>query len=150
MSAKEEVINATPEKGDEKTDRNGVIQLRDRNDRNTLAAIVTSPIMPSDLEVVGTIQSAGIRPIGASHLDVVGTLGTNRPITSSHLRIAEMMGSRPIFFDDEKFIDDVEMPGHRPILVSNPALINAEMVLANRPIFSNTVDDAPAMMGYLD
>jgi hypothetical protein len=143
MSIQEEVIDATvtPSNDEEQS----AIQL------HNLAVIAASPIMPSDIEIVGTILDGGIRPIAASHLDIVGTLLGNRPITSSHLRISEIMpGNRPVFFDDIKLIDHVEMAGHRPILASDPALMGADMLLGNRPIFTNNIDDAPALMGYID
>lgn len=143
MSIQEEVIDATVTPANE--EEQSAIQL------HNLAVIAASPIMPSDIEIVGTILDGGIRPIAASHLDIVGTLLGNRPITSSHLRIAEVMpGNRPIFYDDIKLIDHIEVSGHRPILASDPALMGADMLLGNRPIFTNNTDDAPALMGYID
>jgi hypothetical protein len=143
MSIQEEVIDATATSSSD--EGQGAIQIH-----NALA-IAASPVMPSDIEIVGTILDGGIRPIAASHLDIVGTLLGNRPITSSHLRIAEVMpGNRPIFYDDIKLIDHIEVSGHRPILASDPALMGAEMLLGNRPIFTNNTDDAPALMGYID
>lgn len=154
MSTKEDAIDVTPEDAGENGDRKGGLQLHDQDEsdqhQQTAIVLAGSPVMPSDLEIVGTILDGGIRPIGASHLDIVGTLGAGRPVTSSHLRIAEMMGNRPIFFDEVKLIDDVDLPGHRPIMVSNPGLMHAEMVLRQRPIYSNAIDDAPSLMGYLD
>ena len=157
MSAKEDAIDVTPEDNAGKSDvGKGGLHLHDQDqyDQHQQTAIVLagSPVMPSDLEIVGTILDGGIRPIGASHLDIVGTLGAGRPVTSSHLRIAEIMpGNRPIFFDEIKLIDDVDLPGHRPVLVSDPGLMGADLVLRQRPIFSNApIDDASSAMGYLD
>lgn len=125
-------------------------------------AIVTSPstsymdrpVMPSELEVAGTIQSAGIRPIASSNLAVVGTILNGRPIMSSSFKVAELLpGNSPIFCDEVKYLSgDAGLPGNRPILVSPPALLAASVLMGNRPIFSNeTVDPEPAvLMGYLD
>lgn len=142
MSA--EVIDVTPETSDSD---DGAIQL---HSQPSLSAW-NRPIMSSEIEVVDTIQSSGIRPIAASHLDIVGTLMGGRPITSSHLRISEILpGNSPIFFSDIKMIDGNEGLLGRPVMASDPALLNSGLGFGNRPIASNETDDAPTLMGYID
>lgn len=141
-----EVIEATatPAAGDAK---NGAIQIREAMS----LSIWNRPVMPSEIEVVGEIQSAGTRPIEASHLAVFGTILNGRPILSSSLKVAEMLpGGRPIFFSDFHGVEGAELPGGRPIMVSQPGLLAASTLPGGRPIFSNDVDDALTLMGYID
>ncbi len=114
-------------------------------------AVWNRPVMSSDLEIVGTIQIAGIRPIAASHLDVYGTILTNRPVMASHLKIFEMLpGDRPVFYSDIHMVEGEGLPGSRPVMVSDPALLHASTLPGNRPIASNNIDDAPTLMGFID
>jgi hypothetical protein len=141
-----EVIEATATPAEGET-KNGAIQIREAMS----LSIWNRPVMPSDIEVVGEIQSAGTRPIEASHLAVFGTILNGRPILSSSLKVAEMLpGGRPIFFSDFHGVEGAELPGGRPIMVSQPGLLAASTLPGGRPIFSNDVDDALTLMGYID
>ena len=125
----------------------GAIQLS----QQTHLAVWDLPAMSSDLEIAGTILDGGIRPIAASHLDLYGTILTNRPVVSSHLKIFEMLpGDRPVFYSDIHMVESEEYPGHRPVMVSDPALLNGSTLPGNRPIASNAIDDAPNLMGFID
>lgn len=138
-----DVIDVTPEASESK---DGAIQLHNQPSLSSW----NRPIMPSEMEVVGTIQSSGVRPIAASHLEVFGTLMGGRPIESNHLKIAEMIGDSPIFYSEIKMLDGNDGLFGRPVMASNPDLMNADTVLGSRPIASNAIDDAPALMGFLD
>lgn len=137
MSA--DVIDVTPE-----AEQMGAIRLH-----NQPSLSVWNPPDSGEIEIVGTIQDGGIRPIGASHLEIVGTLLTNRPIMASHLRIFEMVDNRPVFCDDIKMVEGQGFDG-RPVMASDPDLMTDNMVFGQRPIASNKIDDAPAMMGFID
>ncbi|MGV0024040.1 hypothetical protein [Phormidesmis priestleyi] len=138
-----EVIDATSEAAESKE---GAIQLH----RQPSLSIWNRPIMPDDLEVVGTIQSSGIRPIAASHLAIYGTLMGGRPIEANALRVADMVGDSPIFYNDVEMIEGDNGIFGRPIMVSDPALMNAEEGFGSRPIASNQIDDPRALMGFID
>ena len=69
MSA--DVIDVTPE-AEKKADKKGAIALH----KQPSLSVWNRPVMSSDIEIAGTIQDGGIRPIGASHLEIVGTLLT--------------------------------------------------------------------------
>lgn len=137
MSA--DVIDVTPE-----AEQIRAIQLH-----NQPSLSVWNPPDSGEIEIVGTIQDGGVRPIGASHLEIVGTLLTNRPIMASHLRIFEMVDNRPVFCDDFKMLEGQGFDG-RPVMASDPDLMTDNMVFGQRPIASNAIDDAPAMMGFID
>jgi hypothetical protein len=138
-----EVIDVTSEAAESKE---GAIQLH----RQPSLSIWNRPIMPDDMEVVGTIQSAGIRPIAASHLSIYGTLMGGRPIESNALKVADMVGDSPIFYNDVQMIEGDNGIFGRPIMVSDPALMNAEAGYGSRPIASNQIDDPRALMGFID
>jgi hypothetical protein len=138
-----EVIDVTPEAAKSKE---GAIQLHGQPP----LSIWNRPIMPDDMEVVGTIQSAGIRPIAASHLAVYGTLMGGRPIESNALKVADMVGSSPIFYNDVQMIEGNNGIFGRPVMVSDPALMNSEAGFGGRPIASNQIDDPRALMGFID
>lgn len=143
----EEVIEATATPAEGKA-KGGAIQI---HSETPSLSIRNRPVMPSNIDVIGTIQSSGIRPIEASHMAVYGTILNGRPISASNLRVAEMLpGNSPIFYSDFHSVESLELAGHRPVMESEPGLMSAEMLLGNRPIFSNTVDDAPALMGFID
>ncbi|MEP0917769.1 hypothetical protein NC981_13130 [Leptolyngbya sp. DQ-M1] len=108
------------------------------------------PIMSDDFEVAGTIQSAGIRPIEASHMAIYGTIMNGRPIMSSNLKVAEMLpGNRPIFYSDFHAVEGSETLG-RPVMASEPGLLSANRHMGDRPVFSNDLDDSTALMGFID
>ncbi len=142
MSA--DVIDVTPE-AEKKAEKKGAIALH----KQPSLSVWNRPVMSSDIEIAGTIQDGGIRPIGASHLEIVGTLLTNRPIMASHLRIFEMVDKRPVFCDEIKMLESEGLYG-RPVMASDPDLMNDNMGFGQRPIASNNVDDAPALMGFID
>ncbi len=138
-----EVIDVTPEEAESKE---RAIQLH----RQPSLSIWNRPIMPDDMEVVGTIQSAGIRPIAASHLEIYGTLMGGRPIEANALKVADMVGDSPIFYNDVQMIEGDNGIFGRPIMVSDPALMNAAEGFGSRPIASNQIDDPRALMGFID
>ncbi|MBD2080568.1 hypothetical protein [Leptolyngbya sp. FACHB-17] len=108
------------------------------------------PIMSDDFEVAGTIQSAGIRPIEASHLAIYGTIMNGRPVMSSSLKVAEMLpGNRPIFYSDFHAVEGSETFG-RPVMASEPGLLSADRHMGDRPVFSNDLDDSTTLMGFID
>lgn len=105
-----------------------------------------------EIEIAETFTSAGLRPIGASHLDIAGFILNNRPIMASHLHVLEysLPGGRPIFASDIIVRDDLTLPGGRPIVASDPHLMESGMITGGRPIASNEIDDGEALMGFLD
>ncbi|MEB3293958.1 MAG: hypothetical protein VKJ24_12435 [Synechococcales bacterium] len=118
-----------------------------------VAMVGGRPVMPSEVQIVGTIMSAGERPIATSSMEVFGTFFNGRPIASSSLRLADMLpGDRPIFYSDVQMLaGDAGLPGNRPIMVSPAGMLSAALLPGNRPIFSNQIDPEPAaLMGYLD
>jgi hypothetical protein len=106
----------------------------------------------AEIEIAESFTSAGLRPIGASHLEIFGMILNNRPITASHLHVLEysLPGGRPIFAGDIVVCDDLTLPGGRPIVASDPHLLDASMIMGGRPIASNDIDDAETLMGFLD
>ncbi|GAP98798.1 hypothetical protein NIES2104_53540 [Leptolyngbya sp. NIES-2104] len=111
---------------------------------------INRPVMSDDFEVAGTIQSAGIRPIEASHMEVYGTIMNGRPVSSSNLKVAEMLpGNRPIFYSDFHSVEGSETFG-RPVMLSEPGLLAAAQHMGGRPVFSNDIDDAANLMGFID
>jgi hypothetical protein len=147
MSQVEPVVEPTTPATKRKA-KAGAIQL---SQQQPSLAVWNRPVMASEIEVAGTIQVAGVRPIAASHLDVYGTILNNRPIMSSPLRLFEMLpGARPVFYSDIHMVEGEGYPGERPVMVSDPALLNASTLPGNRPIASNEIDDAPTLMGFID
>lgn len=105
-----------------------------------------------EIEIAESFTSAGLRPIGASHLEIIGTILKNRPIMASHLRVMEysIPGHRPVFASEMIVRDDLTLPGGRPIMASDPHLLEASMIMGGRPIASNDTEDGEVMMGFLD
>lgn len=112
------------------------------------------PANSSEIEIFGNFSSSGIRPIGASHFEVYGTIFRNRPIMASHLEVLNgaLPGESPIFASDLIVRDDLTLPGGRPIVASDPGLMNADLLMGGRPIASNTLsqDNGEMPMGYID
>ncbi len=84
-----------------------------------------------------------------------GHLPGNRPITASHLKIADSFrsvgGSRPIFASQMKVAGTLVASGTRPISASTLVLSETYKLMGNRPIASNEIDeDSVDLMGYLD
>lgn len=76
------------------------------------------------------------RPVEPSHLDVVrtySTVGSNRPVTKGTMEISNTL----------------TISGNRPIALSSLQISDTH-IMGNRPIASNEIDDAAALMGYLD
>lgn len=139
---------ATPAEGEGSANSQSSVAIEILNPPSLSAG--NRPVMSDDFEVAGTIQSSGIRPIEASHMEVFGTILNGRPISTSNLRVAEMMpGNRPIFYSDFHSVEGSETMG-RPVMASEPGLLSAEMLLGNRPVFSNAIDDAANLMGFID
>jgi hypothetical protein len=105
-----------------------------------------------EIEIAETFTSAGLRPIGASHMEIFGTILNNRPIMASHLQVLDysLPGNRPIFASDIIVRDDLTLPGGRPIMASDPNLLEAGMIMGGRPIASNEIDDSETLMGFID
>ncbi|MGL5083318.1 MAG: hypothetical protein ACRC8A_17700 [Microcoleaceae cyanobacterium] len=79
------------------------------------------------------------RPIGESHLEIVGTLmGGHRPI----MRASSV--SSVVLVDSE---DSVGSMANRPIAAID---LHVTGMLMNRPVASNEIDDPFLLMGYLD
>ncbi|HIK16081.1 MAG TPA: hypothetical protein IGS53_12460 [Leptolyngbyaceae cyanobacterium M33_DOE_097] len=126
----------------------GALQLR-----QPTSMIMNRPVMPSELEVTSTMTVAGVRPVIASHLDLVGSFLNGRPISASHLVVKELLpGGRPVFASELVLADDGMLPGNRPIMASDPLLMHSSTLPGNRPIAPNDIDDPEpsALMGYLD
>lgn len=115
------------------------------------AMIQNRPIMPSDVEVVETLTVAGVRPIAASHMALVGSFLNGRPISASSIKVLDTLpGDRPIFASEIKMVEGTMLPGDRPIMVSDPHLLQASLLPGNRPIASNDIDDPESLMGFID
>jgi hypothetical protein len=107
--------------------------------------------MQSEVEVVGTLQMAGERPVAASEMAVFGTLLNGRPIESTGLKIYdELPGARPIFVSDFHAVEGLDLPGGRPVMASPAALMKAEQLPGGRPISSNDIDNDYELMGFID
>lgn len=77
------------------------------------------------------------RPVEPSHLDVVrtySTVGSNRPVTKGTMEISNTL----------------TISGNRPIAVGGLQISESHIIMGNRPVASNEIDDAAALMGYLD
>jgi hypothetical protein len=67
------------------------------------SAMMVRPIQPAVMTIVGTFQSAGVRPIGAGHLILSGHMHDNRPVAASDPKFTEgsrLLGTRPIASND--------------------------------------------------
>jgi hypothetical protein len=114
------------------------------------SSIWNSPVMTSQIEVVGTLQMAGQRPVTASNMAIFGTILNGRPIEASNLKLYDQTGSSPIFFSDFHAVEGLDLPGGRPVMASSAGLMAAMTLTGGRPVFSNEADDAGDMMGYID
>ncbi|MEY3827399.1 MAG: hypothetical protein RLZZ148_2218 [Cyanobacteriota bacterium] len=73
----------------------------------------------------------------AGHLKVVSTytsVGGQRPVTASGMEVSGTL----------------TISGNRPIAVSHLNISETYTVMGNRPVASNEIDDAEALMGFLD
>jgi hypothetical protein len=114
------------------------------------SSIWNSPVMTSQIEVVGTLQMAGQRPVTASNMAIFGTILNGRPIEASNLKLYDQTGSSPIFLSDFHAVEGLDLPGGRPVMASSAGLMAAMTLTGGRPVFSNEADDAGDMMGYID
>lgn len=116
-------------------------------------ALAGRPISSDGVEIVDTMSFSGIRPIGASHLDVYDTLMGGRPIEANHLSVVDtdsLPGHRPVFANELTVVDVDTLPGHRPVAASPGELMEGSTLPNNRPIARNDIFDPTGMMGYLD
>ena len=115
------------------------------------AADSSKPAM--QLEAVTMFYSAGERPIGASTMQIFGTILNGRPIEASTLKVFDILpGDRPVFANEVSYLT-VGLPQDRPVLVSPPGMMHAQTLMGGRPIFSNddvTDPNGEMLMGYLD
>ena len=115
------------------------------------AADSSKPAM--QLNAVTMFYSAGERPIGASTMQVFGTILNGRPIEASSLKVFDILpGDRPVFANEVSYMT-VGLPQDRPVLVSPPGMMHAQTLMGGRPIFSNDDVSDPngeMLMGYLD
>jgi hypothetical protein len=115
------------------------------------AADSSKPAM--QLNAVTMFYSAGERPIGASTMQVFGTILNGRPIEASSLKVFDILpGDRPVFANEVAYMT-VGLPQDRPVLVSPPGMMHAQTLMGGRPIFSNDDVSDPngeMLMGYLD
>lgn len=102
--------------------------------------------------VAGMISVSGDRPIATSNLPIYGTILNNRPIMASNIKVLDTtpVGGRPIFASDLIIREDISLPGGRPVFASDPHLLQASLLPGGRPIASNDIDDAEALMGFID
>jgi hypothetical protein len=109
------------------------------------------PVMASEVEVIGTLQMAGERPVMASPMGIFGTFLNGRPIQSSALKIYDgLPGGSAIFLSDFQAVEGLDLPGGRPVMASPSGLLGSDRHFGDRPIFANEVDDADALMGFID
>ncbi|MEH1940011.1 MAG: hypothetical protein V7L01_07320 [Nostoc sp.] len=103
----------------------------------------------------GTLAISGIRPIGASDLEVAEHLSIAgvRPVSTSTLEVVETynsMGIRPIGANTFQVVESINLSGIRPIGSSLLVIDESYSTFGNRPIASNEVDNSESLMGFLD
>jgi hypothetical protein len=114
-------------------------------------SIMERPIMASAVEVIGTLQMAGERPVMASTMTVFDTFLNGRPIQASDLKIYDgLPGGSAIFMSDFHAVEGLDLPGGRPVMASPSGLVGTNRQLGDRPIFANNTDDAYELMGFID
>jgi hypothetical protein len=111
-------------------------KLQVREEEKSFAISGIRPIGASDLEIAETMSVSGIRPIGVSHLQVIETMN--------------ICGIRPIGANLIHVVDTMNLSGIRPIASSTLVVSESYSVMGNRPVASNDTDDSPVLMGYLD
>jgi hypothetical protein len=103
----------------------------------------------------GTLAISGIRPIGASDLEVAEHLSIAgvRPVSTSSLEVVETynsMGIRPIGANTFQVVESMNLSGIRPIGSSLLVIDESYSTFGNRPIASNEIDNSENLMGFLD
>ncbi|BAY13667.1 hypothetical protein [Calothrix sp. NIES-2098] len=110
---------------------------------------------PVQNEAQGTLAISGIRPIGASDIEVAEKLSIAgvRPVSTSTLEVVETynaMGIRPIGANTFQVVESINLSGIRPVSSSTLVISESYSTFGNRPIASNEVDDSDGLMGFLD
>jgi hypothetical protein len=81
-------------------------------------------------------------------------LPNNRPIEAGHLKVVSTYtsvgGQRPVTASGMEVSGTLTISGNRPIAVSHLNISETYTVMGNRPVASNEIDDAEALMGFLD
>ncbi|MBN3869274.1 MULTISPECIES: hypothetical protein [unclassified Nostoc] len=103
----------------------------------------------------GLLAVAGVRPIGASDLEVAEHLSIAgvRPVSTSSLEVVDTynsMGIRPIGANTFEVVESINLSGIRPIGSSLLVIDESYSTFGNRPIASNEVDNSESLMGFLD
>ncbi|OYD94803.1 hypothetical protein CDG76_15570 [Nostoc sp. 'Peltigera membranacea cyanobiont' 210A] len=103
----------------------------------------------------GTLAISGIRPIGASDLEVAEHLSIAgvRPVSTSTLEVVETynsMGIRPIGANTFQVVESINLSGIRPIASSSLVISDSYSTFGNRPIAPNEIDNSETLMGFLD
>jgi len=143
-----------PPKATQKTKGASVMTQSENPKANAVVAKAADSAKPAmQLEAVTMFYSAGERPIGASTMQVFGTILNGRPIEASSLKVFDILpGDRPVFANEVAYMN-VGLPQDRPVLVSPPGMMHAQTLMGGRPIFSNEDVADPngeMLMGYLD
>jgi len=143
-----------PPKATQKTKGASVMTQSENPKANAVVAKAADSAKPAmQLEAVTMFYSAGERPIGASTMQVFGTILNGRPIEASSLKVFDILpGDRPVFANEVAYMN-VGLPQDRPVLVSPPGMMHAQTLMGGRPIFSNedvTDPNGEMLMGYLD
>ena len=143
-----------PPKATQKTKGASVMTQSENPKANAVVAKAADSVKPAmQLEAVTMFYSAGERPIGASTMQVFGTILNGRPIEASSLKVFDILpGDRPVFANEVAYMN-VGLPQDRPVLVSPPGMMHAQTLMGGRPIFSNedvTDPNGEMLMGYLD
>ena len=143
-----------PPKATQKTKGASVMTQSETPKASAVVAKAADSVKPAmQLEAVTMFYSAGERPIGASTMQVFGTILNGRPIEASSLKVFDILpGDRPVFANEVAYMN-VGLPQDRPVLVSPPGMMHAQTLMGGRPIFSNedvTDPNGEMLMGYLD
>ncbi len=123
----------------ENLEQNGnQVQEHDQgNNEGNSGALSLQGKEPGKLQFSKDITLPGNRPVEASHLNVVSTYksaGGARPVTSGTFKIASA----------------ITLSGNRPIAASHLHISDSYVVMGNRPVASNAIDDPTTLMGFID
>jgi hypothetical protein len=144
--SQEEAVKAEPKPAKAKAEPKSAIVKQTPS-----LSIWERPVMASEVEVVGTLQMAGERPVAASAMGIFGTYLNGRPIQSSDLKIYDgLPGGSAIFLSDFHAVEGLDLPGGRPVMASPSGLLGSDRHFGDRPIFANEADDAAELMGFID
>jgi hypothetical protein len=144
--SQEEAVKVEPKPAKAKAEAKGSIVKQTPS-----LSIWERPVMASEVEVIGTLQMAGERPVAASPMGIFGTYLNGRPIQSSDLKIYDgLPGGSAIFLSDFHAVEGLDLPGGRPVMASPSGLLGSDRHFGDRPIFANEADDAAELMGFID